>query len=100
MTFEFLHPASREFEEAFDWYAQRSARAAEGFRATVHEAINRAMENPTSAGFLVGKRSRKILLEPYRYGLIYFVHGDFLYIVAIAPNRKRPRYWTRRIKNA
>jgi plasmid stabilization system protein ParE len=49
MTFEFLHPASREFEEAFDWYAQRSARAAEGFRATVHEAINRAMEHPTSA---------------------------------------------------
>ena len=100
MTFEFLHPASREFEEALDWYAQRSARAAEGFRAAVRDAIDRAMENPTSAGFLVGKRSRKILLDPYRYGLIYFVHREFLYIVAIAPNRKLPRYWTRRIKNA
>jgi plasmid stabilization system protein ParE len=100
MTFEFLHPASREFEEALDWYAERSARAAEGFRATVRDAIHRAMENPTSAGFLVGKRSRKILLDPYRYGLIYFVHGEYLYIVAIVPNRKPPRYWTRRIKNA
>lgn len=100
MTFEFLNPASREFEEAFDWHAQRSAQAAEGFRVAVREAICRAMAHPTSAGFLVGKRSRKILLDPYRYGLIYFVHRDFLYVVAIAPNRKPPRYWARRIKNA
>jgi len=58
------------------------------------------MENPKSAGFLVGKRSRKVLLTPYRYGLIYFVHDSILYIIAIAPNRKPPRYWTRRIKHA
>ena len=100
MTFEFLYPASREFEEAFDWYAQRSERAAEGFRAVVHDAIQRAIKNPTSAGFLIGKRSRKIKLDPYRYGLIYFIYGDFLYIVAIAPNRKPPHYWKHRIKNA
>ena len=100
MTFEFLYPAAREFEEAFDWYAHRSARAAEGFRAKIREAIQRAMENPTSAGFPAGKRLRKILLDPYRYGLVYFVHRDFLYVVAIAPNRKPPRYWVRRIKNA
>jgi hypothetical protein len=58
------------------------------------------MENPTSAGFLVGKRARKIPLDPYRYGLIDFVHGEFLYIVAIAPNRRPPRYWARRVRNA
>ena len=100
MTFEFLHPAAREFEEAFDWYGQRSASAAEGFRAAVNAAIERALENPTAAGFLIGKRARKILLRPYRYGLIYFCHGDFLYIVAVAPNRKPPNYWKRRIRNA
>lgn len=98
MTFEFLRPAAREFEEAFDWYAQRSKRAAEGFRAAVDEAIQRAMKHPTAAGLPVGKRSRKIRLDPYRYGLIYFTHGNFLYVVAIAPNRKPPRYWKRRLK--
>jgi plasmid stabilization system protein ParE len=100
MTFEFLDPAAWEFEEAYDWYLQRSERAAEGFRGAVREAIQRATENPTSAGYLVGKRSRKIQLDPYRYGLIYFVYGDILYIVAVAPNRKPPHYWKRRIKNA
>lgn len=100
MTVEFLHPAAREFEEAFDWYAQRSTRAAEGFREAIRSAIQRAIESPTSAGFLVGRRARKVRLDPYRYGLIYFAHGKFLYVVAIAPNRKPPHYWVRRIKNA
>jgi plasmid stabilization system protein ParE len=100
MTYEFLIPAAREFEEAYDWYLDRSRQAAEGFRSTVREAIANAMANPTSAGFLVGRRSRKIKLEPYRYGLIYFVYGEVVYIVAIAPNRKPPNYWKRRIKRA
>jgi plasmid stabilization system protein ParE len=100
MNYEFLIPAEREFEEALDWYLERSERAGEGFRAAVNDAIQRALKNPTSAGFLIGKRSRKMMLDPYRYGLIYFTHEGFLYIVAIAPNRKRPRYWAHRIKDA
>ena len=100
MTYEFLHPAVREFEEAYDWYVERSVRAAEGFRNAVRGAIANAIANPTSAGFLVGKRSRKIKLEPYRYGLIYFVYGEVVYVVAIASNRRPPHYWKRRMKNA
>ncbi|MBI5766466.1 MAG: type II toxin-antitoxin system RelE/ParE family toxin [Verrucomicrobia bacterium] len=97
MTFEFLVPAQDEFEEAFDWYQARSVRAAEGFRARVAEAVAAAMSRPTSAGFLVGRRVRKILLSPYRYGLLYFVHEQVVYVVAVAHNRRRPNYWRRRI---
>ena len=100
MTFEFLGPASKEFEEAFDWYAKRSLKAAEGFRQAIALAIADGMQNPTSAGVMMGKRSRKIPLTPYRYGLVYFVHRDFFYIVAIAPNRRPPGYWKRRIRAA
>jgi plasmid stabilization system protein ParE len=100
MTYEFLHPAVREFEEGYDWYLQRSVRAAEGFRAAVQQAIGQAIAHPTSAGFLVGRRSRKIKLEPYRYGLIYFVYGEVVYVVAIASSRRPPHYWKRRMKNA
>jgi hypothetical protein len=78
MNFEFLLPAEAEFEEAFDWYAAPSLRAAEGFRERVRRAIVAATQWPTSAGFLVGKRVRKIMLRPYNYGLRYFVHGDVL----------------------
>jgi plasmid stabilization system protein ParE len=97
MTCEFLVPAQAEFEAAFDWYEARSARAAEGFRARTTAAINVALARPTSAGFLVGRRVRKILREPYDYGLLYFFHDRVLYVVAVAHNRRRPKYWRRRI---
>jgi plasmid stabilization system protein ParE len=98
MTFEFLDPAADEFEEAFDWYQGRSVRAAEGFRARVTVAVHAAMERPTSAGFLVGRRVRKIMLKPYDYGLLYFAHERVLYVVAVAHNKRRPLYWQRRLE--
>ncbi|MEY2881883.1 MAG: hypothetical protein RLZZ15_4263 [Verrucomicrobiota bacterium] len=97
MTAEFLVPAQAEFEAAFDWYQARSARAAEGFRSRVSEAIDGAIARPTSAGFLVGRRVRKILLKPYAYGLFYFVHDRVVYVVAVAHQRRRPNYWHRRV---
>jgi hypothetical protein len=78
MTFDFLEPAVAEFEEAFDWYRIRSKRAAEGFRARVSVAIQAAMTRPTSTGFLVGARVRKVLLKPYSYSLLYFAHDRIL----------------------
>ena len=97
MRFEFLIPAADEFKEAIDWYRQRSVRASDGFLNRVTQAVLTAIARPTSAGFLVGKRVRKIRLMPYSYGLLYFVHGEVLYIVAIAHNRRRPRYWQSRL---
>ena len=65
MRFEFLIPAQAEFEEAFDWYAARAPQAAEGFRDRVRRVIEAATEWLASAGFLAGKRVRKIMLRPY-----------------------------------
>jgi toxin ParE1/3/4 len=97
MTFEFLAPAAVEYRGAFDWYNERSVQAADGFRDAVSAAIQRAMDRPTSAGFLLGRRVRKIMLKPYDHGLLYFVHDDHLYVVAIAHNRRRPNYWAKRL---
>lgn len=98
MTLEFLDPAADEFEDAFDWYQSHSMRAAEGFRSRVTTAIRDAMERPTSAGFLVGRRVRKIMLKPYDYGLLYFTHESVLYVVAVSHNKRRPLYWQRRLE--
>lgn len=97
MTFEFLAPAAHEFREAVDWYLARSPTAGDGFRAAVNNPAQRAMERPTTDGFLVGKRVRKILLTPYDYGLLYFAHDRVIYIVAVARNKRRPFYWAKRL---
>ena len=97
MTFEFLTPAAVEYLAAYDWYDERSARAAERFHEVVNAAVQRAMERPTSAGFLIGKRVRKIVLKPFDYGLLYFAHNHVIYVVAVAHNKRRPDYWRDRL---
>lgn len=97
MTFVFLEPAAVEFEQAFDWYQIRSEKAAEGFRSRVMVAVHEAMNRPSSAGFLVGQRVRKVMLKPYSYSLLYFTHGRILYVVAVAHSKRRPGYWQRRL---
>ena len=94
---EFLAPADAEYREAVDWYAARSARTAERFCARVSRAVQAAAARPTSAGFLIGRRVRKIPLRPYDYGLLYFFFEHVLYIVAVAHNKRRPRYWQHRL---
>jgi plasmid stabilization system protein ParE len=97
MTVEFLLPAAAEFREAFDWCAERSSEAAQGFQEAVSNAIQRAVARPTSAGFLVGTRVRKIPLRPFEYGLLYFVQGEHFHVVAVAHDKRRPNYWSKRL---
>ena len=61
---EFLASAALETDHAEAWYLRRSAKAAAGFRARVKVAVEAACSKPLSAGFLVGKRARKIMLKP------------------------------------
>ncbi|MBI2516811.1 MAG: type II toxin-antitoxin system RelE/ParE family toxin [Opitutae bacterium] len=98
MRFEFLLPAAAEFQEAIGWYERRSIRAAEGFRSRVRAAILTALARPTSAGYPISARVRKIRLRPYDYGLLYFVQAEVLYVVAIAHNKRRPHYWQSRLE--
>jgi hypothetical protein len=51
MKFEFLHSAAREFEEALDWYAQRSAKAAAGFRAQRVSLHHRSRTQPQATRY-------------------------------------------------
>src|SRR5262245_13976887 len=43
---ELLEGARVDFDESFDWYAERSEAAAEGFRDAVHEALDRIAADP------------------------------------------------------
>jgi len=52
MKIEFHPAADADVEDSYDWYAERSELAAEGFHAALHEAL----------GF--------IKATPYRFGIV------------------------------
>lgn len=93
MLVKFQPAATFELQHAFDWYEKRSVYTASPFKVRVSRAIVSPCQRPSSAGFPITQRARKILLTPFGYGLIYFATDYRVYVVAIAHDRCKPRYW-------
>jgi len=92
---EFLQGAQVDFDESFDWYARRSARAAIGFSLAVDNAIDSITAGPvrfptTYAG------GRYCRLKKYPFTVVFRDYSDRLVIVAIAHGKRRPGYWRNR----
>lgn len=91
-----LHPEA-EYEVANDteFYARRGRRLGVAFVEAVAAALQYVQENP-EAGTPIRGNLRGWLLRRYPYTLIYREEAEHIYVLAIAPHRKRPGYWRER----
>lgn len=84
--------AERDIAEAFAWYQERNALAANGFRAEVFEAIERIAAAPLGRPANdEGNRSRVVHRFPYT--VWYEVVDQTVTVLAVAHHRRRPGYW-------
>jgi plasmid stabilization system protein ParE len=95
-TLDFSTAARAEFDEAFNWYAERSTSAAIGFALEIDVAIESIKENPrqfatTYAGCQLCR------LKRYPYCVVYRLDADTISVVAIAHTKRRPGYWQTRL---
>jgi plasmid stabilization system protein ParE len=93
---EISSEARSEFNEAFDWYVERSPGAAIGFVAEIDAAIERIGADPerfprTYAG------CQRYILNRFLYNVIYYRTPERIVIVAIAHAKRRPAYWRSRM---
>jgi plasmid stabilization system protein ParE len=89
---EFDAAARAEFDEAFDWYAERSPGAAMGFAAEVDAAVEQVAADPdrfprTFAG------CQRCSLQRYPYSVVYYRTSSKITVAAIAHAKRRPGYW-------
>ena len=87
-------PASEEFSEAVHWYEKRRS----GLGAEFFEAVSATMaliaERPevgTAIG--AGGSTRRMLVGPFPYQVIYHLTRTEIVIVAVAHLKRRPNYW-------
>jgi toxin ParE1/3/4 len=97
ISVELGRSARFEFDEAFDWYAERSVQAALGFASEIDLAIEKIGTTPerfppTYAG------CRRYILNRYPYNVIYYQTDERIFIVAIAHTKRHPTYWESRLK--
>jgi plasmid stabilization system protein ParE len=88
----FLPAAQADYDEAFAWYLERSARAASGFKAAVADGVQQIGDNPETYA-LIDKRHRRCLLRRYPFSLVYRIETTGVVVVAVAHSRRRSWYW-------
>lgn len=93
---EFLEDARDEYDEAFNWYADRSVSAAVGFASEIDAAVEVISRDPGRFVFTYGG-CQLYRLKRYPYCVIYLVSDHKIIVIAIAHAKRSPGYWHRRI---
>ena len=83
--------------DAVRWYARRSQTRAAGFRRDVERAFELIAERPdfwppSEPGY------RHYILNRFPYAVIYTIHTNRVFVVAIAHGSRQPGYWLDRIE--
>jgi len=91
-TVVLLPAAEEEASEAFRWYFERSALAADAFREELTGAIDSLAKKP---GMWPPDDDsiRRLVLRHFPFTVFYEVAGKTVTVFAVAHQRRRPGYW-------
>lgn len=87
-----LPEAEAEFREAFLWYFERSPLAADAFRVEVFDRID-ALERDADTWPHDDNGIHFRVLSRFPYTVYYDLQGATATVLAIAHQRRLPRYW-------
>ena len=91
-----FHPEARaEMREAVEFYEARLDGLGFWFLSAVEQTAGRISANP-EAGAPLGGEFRKRIVSGFPYNIIYRVWEDYIYLVAVAHQHRRPGYWRER----
>jgi plasmid stabilization system protein ParE len=87
--------ASRELDDAAEYYNLEIPGLGGRFRSEVKQGIRRIRENPDAWSKETGD-VRRYLLPKFPHKILYSIERDYIYILAIAHCHRRPDYWVGR----
>lgn len=93
-----FHEAARlELLNEIQYYTAISARLGARLAHAVEQAIQLAAQYPdTGSPYKHG--TRRVFPKKFPFSIVYLEHESDVYIVAIAPFRRKPGYWRARAK--
>ena len=96
MTSVVFDPDARaEFLDAVRYYEEHQKGLGLRFRIAVETAVYLVSENPFLYRLLKAPFRRCLLLK-FPYSIIYSIEPDYIYIIALAHNKRKPEYWLKR----
>ena len=96
-TFRFLPQARKELLDEIRYYGSAQDGLGVRFEKAVTEAVSRAVANPEH-GAPRSKRTRRMLVKGFPFGIIYRTTDQTVLVVAVADSRRKPDYWAGRLE--
>jgi plasmid stabilization system protein ParE len=87
--------AHKDFDESFDWYADRSPGTALRFTDAVNAALDEIARDPERFAS-IDERHRERLVKRFPFRVIYRAVEERIIVVAIAHAKRNPNYWITR----
>ena len=97
-AYRYLEEADREFQEHIGYFAGVSRTVALRFVDEVEAAVKEIRRYP-QIGAPMTRNIRKRVLTGFKYSILYVDAPGEIIIVAVAPHRRRPFYWRKRMRN-
>ncbi len=95
MNYEFHPEADLEFVEAAARYEAEVPGLGLQFAAEVERVIELIVERP-DLGAAVHGEIRHFVLRRFPFSVVYFVHDESVYVLAVAHGSRAPGYWRSR----
>lgn len=93
-----FHDAARvELLREIQYYTDISPKLGEGLAVAVEQAAQLASQFP-DMGARHKYGTRRVFPKKFPFSIVYIVREAEVYIVAIAPFRRKPAYWSERTK--
>jgi hypothetical protein len=100
LAVEFL-PDARDEMIAAEYYETRLAGTGQHFLSEMSRHLELIAAHPDAAGTRMrdrgGRELRALFLGSFPYRIVYRIGSEIL-VVAVAHTRRRPRYWSRRLR--
>lgn len=96
MPYIFKAAATRDFDEAFDWYEQQEVGRGDLFAAEIENALRLICRNPNLHPTIY-RDVRAQRVETYPYRILYRIRAAKIIIIAVHHHRNNPKIWQHRI---
>jgi plasmid stabilization system protein ParE len=94
--FQIHRLARAEWEKAIAYYDKQQAGLGREFQAEVEDTLGRILLNPGIGAPCEDKGYRSMLVHRFPFLVVYLETDVAISVMAIAHERRRPRYWSRR----
>ena len=95
MTVKFVQEAAQEFLDVIRYYEEAEPGLGRRFRNELEHTVQRLRDHPETYRIRTADQ-RRINLKTFPYYLPFIIRGETVWVVALAHDSRRPRYWISR----